>query len=243
MDISLLPARIDDLCLQCTKTSAPKFLGFLTPSEAAVALAVLKNRERYSFFGGYDGAERTCVCVMPDWCDEAVFPITAITITYRKSDSLSHRDFLGALMALGIARETIGDILVESGRAVVFVLGEIADFVITQITKIGSVGVALQKGMTPPLPNASAVLACSDTVASLRLDCVIASICNFSRAAAVEVIADGLVAVNSVALTKATSSVREGDVITVRKKGRFKITACDEYSKKGRIILKYDKYI
>ncbi len=243
MDIKLLPARVGDMLLLCQKTSVPKFLGFLTPTEAASAAASLKNTDKFCFFGGYEGAERTYLCLMPDWCDEPFFPITAITLTYRKGDRLSHRDFLGALMALGINRETIGDILIEDGRAVVFAADDIADFIMTQITKIGSVGVTLQKGYTEPLPNTATVLSLSDTVASLRIDCVIAALCGFSRGASADAVADGRVSVNSVAVSKTTLCVKPNDVITVRQKGRFKITACDEYSKKGRIILKYEKYI
>ncbi len=243
MDTGLLPARVDDLLLQCQKTSAPKFLGFLTSAESLVAVSSLKASDRYALFGGYEGAERAILCFMPDWCDEPIYPITAITFSYRSCDKLSHRDFLGALMALGINRETVGDILIENGRAVVFVHNDVADFIMSQIVKIGSVGVNLQKGYVTPLPNASSVKACSDTVASLRIDCVVASICDFSRNSAAEAISDGRVYVNSVGVSKATLCVKNGDIITVRQKGRFKITSCDECSKKGRIILKYDKYI
>lgn len=66
MDIDILPARVSDLKNICEKTSAPKFLGFLTQSEAAVCEGQLKGREKYRFFGGYDGAERTVLCVMPN---------------------------------------------------------------------------------------------------------------------------------------------------------------------------------
>ncbi len=243
MDIELLPARINDLSQQVFKTSIPKYLGFLTPAEALTASNVLKNTERYAFFGGYDGAERTMVCIMPDWCDEPVFPITAITFTYRKEYGLSHRDFLGALMALGINRETIGDILIEDGRAVAFVLDGISDFIFSQIAKIGSVGVSVSKGFREPLPGASSVLQCVNTVASLRIDCVVSSLCGLSRGAAADAITDGRVAVNSAAVSKPTVSIKNGDIITVRQKGRFKITGCDSLSKKGRIVLKYDKYI
>lgn len=243
MDIKLLPARIDDLKGLCAKSNSPKFIGFLTAEEAAVAVKQFKSDDKYSLFGGYDNAERVMLGILPDWCDEPQFPIKAITFTYRECDALSHRDFLGALMALGITRETVGDILVERGRAVAFVLDDVSKFVFTQINKIGNVGVALTEGYTAPLPNLSQKQSFSVTVASTRLDCVVASLCGMSRGQATEQIADGCVSVNSVCVTKPTVNIRAEDKVTVRKRGKFEIKTCDEFSKKGRIILKYNKYI
>lgn len=243
MDNNLLSARIDDLKCLCEKTAVPKFIGFLTAEEATVAVNGFKNGGKYILFGGYDGAERVMLGVLPDWCEEPVFPIKAISFTYRNCDVLSHRDFLGALMALGIARETVGDILTEPGRTVVFVTSDIAKFVLSQIKKIGSVGVTVNEGFTEPLPNANRKQSFSVTVASTRLDCVVAALCTMSRSVAAEYIADGFVAVNSLSVVKPTVSVKQNDKVTVRKRGKFEITSCDEYSKKGRIILRYDKYV
>lgn len=243
MDIKLLPARVDDLKKLCDKSNSPKFIGFLTAEEAAVAVKQFKAGDQYSLSGGYDNAERVMLGILPDWCEEPVFPIKPITFTYRECDALSHRDFLGALMALGIMRETVGDILVEKGRAVAFVTDDVSKFVLTQIEKIGNVGVTLTEGFVEPLPNASKKQSFSVTVASVRLDCIVAALCGTSRGDATEKIADGYVSVNSVCVTKPTVNVKAEDKITVRKRGKFEITSCDEHSKKGRIILKYDKYI
>ncbi|MBR3591746.1 MAG: hypothetical protein IKL46_02720 [Clostridia bacterium] len=243
MDIKLLPARIDDLKQISEKSNSPKFIGFLTAEETAIAVKRFSINEKHTVFGGYEGAERVMLGVLPDWCDDPIFPITAITFTYRTCDKLSHRDFLGALMALGITRETVGDILIEDGRAVVFVTSDISKFVLTQIEKVGNVGVTLSEGYDTPLPQMGKKLECSETVASVRLDCVVAAICNMSRTQASEKITDGLVMVNSVCITKPTLSVRAYDKITIRQKGKFEILSCNEMSKKGRIILKYNKYI
>lgn len=242
MEINLLPARIGDLKQLCEKTKSPKFIGFLTADEVAVAVKQLKY-DRYDIFGGYYGAERVVLGVLPDWCETPHFPITAITFTYRTCDTLTHRDFLGALMSLGITRETVGDILIEPGRAVAFVLNDISKFIFTEISKIGNVGVTLAEGFAEPLPQLGKKQSFVVTVASMRLDCVVASLCGISRKEASEKISDGCVSVNSICTEKATQNVVAGSKITVRKKGKFEITACDEHSKKGRIILKYDKYI
>ena len=243
MDIKLLTARINDLKQICQKSNSPKFIGFLNTEETAVAVKQFNRAEKYTFFGGYDSAERVMLGVLPEWCDDPKFPIAAVTFSYRMCDRLSHRDFLGALMALGITRETVGDILIEDGRAVVFVTSDFSKFVLTQIEKVGNVGVTLSEGYDTPLPQMGKKLECSETVASVRLDCVVAAICNMSRTQASEKITDGLVMVNSVCITKPTLSVRAYDKITIRQKGKFEILSCNEMSKKGRIILKYNKYI
>lgn len=243
MNIELLKARIDDIKNICEKTNSPKFIGFLTGEETAVAKAQLKTTDNYQFFGGYDGAERVMLGILPDWCMQPVFPFKAVTFKFRDCDKLSHRDFLGALMALGIARETIGDILIEQGRAVVFVADNIIKFVFTQINKIGNVGVEIIEGFKEPLPQMGKKLSFVDTVASMRIDCVVSAICGTSRNQASEKIADGLVLINSICVTKTTANVKSGDKITIRKIGKYDITECDEHSKKGRIILKYDKYV
>ncbi len=238
-----MPARVNDLKQISYKSNSPKFIGFLTPEESSVAAKQFAIGEGYSLFGGYDGAERVMLGVLPDWCDEPVFLIKAITFKYRECDSLSHRDFLGVLMALGITRESIGDILVEKGRAVVFVADDISKFVLTQIEKVGNVGVALYEGFDEPLPQMSVKQSFSVTVASTRIDCVVAALCNTSRNKASEKIVEGLVAINSICTTKPTASVKSGDKITIRQKGKFEIISGNDFSKSGRIILKYNKYV
>ena len=154
MDAELLPARINDTEKLCEQTCTPKFLGFLTQAEAALARNILKNaRVRTDFFGGYDGAERVMLGCFPDWAEDFPYPISPLTVFFRKADVLSHRDILGSLMALGIKRETVGDILIEEGRAVVFVCGDVKEYILNQVEKIGRVGVNMTEGCSFPLPE------------------------------------------------------------------------------------------
>ena len=243
MDVKLLPARINDLKEIVRKSNSPKYMGFLNPEETSIAIKCFKQGEKYKLFGGYEDAERVMLGVLPDWCESPVFPIKAISFKFRECDSLSHRDFLGTLMALGITRETIGDILVENGRAVVFATDDVAKFILTQVNKVGNVGVTLNEGYAESLPSLGIKQEFSVTVASTRVDCVIAAICNMSRNGAAEKITDGLVSVNSICVTKPTLIIHEGDKISIRQKGRFQIISHNGYSKSGRIILKYNKYV
>lgn len=242
MDNKLFSARVNDLAELADKTSSPQFLGFLTEEEAAISNQILKNRFRYCYYGGYDDAERTMICLMPDWCESPVFPIVAVTFSYNSNYKLSHRDFLGSLMAIGITRESVGDILVESGRAVAFLKSQITDFVITQINKVGNVGVDVKSGFAEPLPQKGVLVSCTDTVSSTRLDCVISAVCGISRSSATELIEASKVSVNSLITEKVTKTLNEGDVLTVRGKGKFYIISASEHTKKGRLILNYNKY-
>ncbi len=243
MKSEILIARINDIFDISQKTNKPKFLGFLSREEIALAQRVLENRNAdFTVFGGFYGAERQMILCKPDWCDDVNFPITAVTFSYREVDTLKHRDFLGALMALGITRESIGDILVENGRAVAFFKDEVLEFVKSNVTKIGRVGVNLSVGFKQPLPESSKLIATSKTVSSLRLDCVVSALSDVSRNKAEEFINLGYVSVNSVVCEKATKQITEKDVVSIRSKGKFIIDSTNKKSKKDKIILEFKKY-
>lgn len=246
MEESILLARTQDAIRLCENSSFPKFVGFLTPDERAVVQSqISKFSHSCCFYGGYEDAERVYFGALPQWCEksEDFFPIEAITLNFRSCDKLTHRDFLGALMSLGISRETVGDILVGEGKAVIFISKDVADFVISQLEKIGRVGVTLQKGYTLPLPGLSQKQDFSDTIASQRLDCIVSSLAKCSRSKAEELISGGQVFVNSIPIEKTVKTVNEGDKITIRGKGKFEIVSLTDKTKKNRIILQAKKYV
>ncbi|MBE6749858.1 MAG: hypothetical protein E7560_01675 [Ruminococcaceae bacterium] len=244
MEQEILKARLTDTLEICSNSGKPKFLGFLSMEQSVYARLFLESRfKNFVVFGGYENAERVMVGCFPEWMEEKNFPIDAITITFRKNDKLYHKDFLGSLMALGLKREAIGDILIEEGRAVIFVSSDITKYVLTQIEKIGRTGVAVCLGFKEPLPRREELLEFSSTVSSERLDCVVAALCSISRTQAVEKILEGLVSVNSIPCEKVTKALCEGDVVTVRTKGKFIIEALSEKTRKNKIILRYKKYV
>ena len=244
MDSDLFLARIDDTADIAERSSKCKYLGFLSPEQAMAAEKRLKNRNvRYGFFGGYEGAQRVMLACFPDWAYGDEYPISAVTFKYRKSDSLTHRDFLGSLMGLGLTRESVGDILVGEGKAVVFLAEDICEYVISQTEKIGRTGVAAISGIEGDLPSAGSLADFTDTVASCRLDCITAALAGISRGDAVEKIESGFVSVNSFVTEKITSTVTDGDIITIRGKGKFIITSLKDKTRKNRVVLKYKKYV
>jgi RNA-binding protein YlmH len=246
MNSEIIPSRIKDAIRLCGSTSFPKFIGFLRFEEIAEAENVAKKLFcRYCFFGGYEGAERAFFGVFPDWCEETeeYFPIRALTLHFRKEDKLSHRHVLGTLMSQGITRESVGDILIEEGRAVVFLSEDIAEYVKTQTEKISGVGVKIVDGFSLPLPGMTGFESVTETVASARLDCVISALYGCSRNKAAELITSKMVARNGICSEKPTSVVAGGDTVNVKGKGKFKIESIDGRTKKDRLILKAKKYI
>lgn len=243
METDLLLARLDDLTDSVYHTDTPKFLGFLSAEESVLVSKRFKNQNvKFSLFGGFDGALRVMLCCKPDWCDEPSYPITALTVDFPPSFQLSHRDFLGSVLGLGLKREAVGDILIEQGRAVLFLSQDIAKYVMDNLTKVGRCGVKISEGFCLPLPQVALMRENSVTVASLRLDCVVSAISNCSRNTAAEFIESGLVSVNSVISQKSTKAIQCGDIISVRHKGKFAIVSCESVTKKGRIVLNYKSY-
>lgn len=244
MQNELLKARVKDLIESSISSCSPRFIGFLREEEKAFVKSLPHTGTQFTFFGGDTDCERLFLCVAPEnfvITDEA-FPITALTITFRAVDTLSHRDILGCLMALGIKRETVGDILIEKGRAVVFVGRDVAKYIAGQIERIGNVGVKVIQGVKYPLPQRYERLRETATVASARVDCVVAALVKSSRNKALELLAENCVTVNSVVCGKATKTVANGDKISVRGYGKYNVLSIEGITRKGRTVLITERY-
>lgn len=225
---------------------SPQFVGFLDEREVVLARQVLQEEgcENARLWGGYEGAERQMLGVFPDYwpASEEEFPIAAVTVRYRREDSLSHRDFLGAFLGAGVQRAAIGDILPDEGRCVLFLKEDTAPFLLSQIEKIGRVGVSLQRGCSLPLPQAHGFLPIEGIIASERLDCAAACLLGTSREKASVLIRTGMVQLNHRECTECSREIHEGDLLSVRSKGRFCIDRLGPVTKKGRICLAGRKY-
>lgn len=246
MDTSdtLLEARILDAAALCERRWQPQFLGFLDERQKAVATRFAKEAEGFLFWGGYDGAGRTMLGVFPtEEVDCSVFPLTGIEVSFRKADVLSHRDVLGSLMALGIKRETVGDILTQPGRAVFFLQSAAAPYVLENLVKIGRVGVRCTQSACPKLPPPGEMETLERTVASLRLDNVLSAVLPLSRSKCAALIGAGDVALRHEECRKTDAAVEAGNVISVRGYGKFRVDAVGSQSKKGRLHITMKRYL
>lgn len=243
---SLLLARAEDAVRLCDKHGYPHFVGFLDERQQSLLRSHLKRQQGISvcFWGGHEQAERTLLGVFPDFLpiDNEMFPLVALTCRYRDQAVLSHRDFLGTLMAHGIRRDKVGDILCFTGKTVVFVSEDIASYLCEQITKVGGEGVAITCGLDEPLHFARTYREVHMTIASLRLDNVVKALTGLSREKAASLITSGLVAHNHLPCQNVSKAVAEGDVLSVRGYGRFRVISAATRTKKDRIVLIAHQY-
>ena len=245
-DTELLLAQLRDAVFLCQKRGVPIFTGFLTEAEQTAATDFLRRQDiNWLLYGGFEEAERRMLGVFPNFAPPSPdeFPIDAITVTCRKTDKPEHRSVLGTLMAQGIERNCLGDILIEEGRCVFFCRPTVTPALLDNVTKIGGIGVTLSLSCQFPLPAAHGFRTVTDTVASARLDCIVAALCGVGRSQAEEWITSGCVLIRSVECKKVSQQVREGDTVTVRGKGKFVIDNMGDVTRKGRLILSARKYV
>ena len=244
----LLLAKIKDLFLMCDKHCEAKFSTFLDGGEQAVIEDELNIPYGYNTmrFGGYDGAERNIFGVFPEWQEARSedFPLTAIRFDVPKFRALTHRDYLGTLMSLGIDRNKTGDILIDENGAYFFVMSDIADYVVRNVAKIATIGV---KGhivdMSDFIPPSPKMEEKTCVCASLRLDAVLAAALNISRSASEKLIAAGSVKVNHRETTDRSGMLDEGMLVSVRNYGRFILKDMGNNTKKGRLHITVSKFV
>lgn len=232
----LFCSRIEDLTSLCYTRQKPVFSQFLSESKQALAQKVLQSIcfENYIFFGGSETSERKLLGVFYDKPEQSAFPVSAIEFKYRACDKLTHRDFLGTLMSLGIERDTVGDILVENGRTVVFVKNELKDYIESQIFKVGGAGVKLVHPDIDNLPQGRGTEEMRLTVSSLRFDNIVAAVSGLSRDKTAKLILSGETALNFSVTQNVSCQVKQGDTFTIRGKGKFKLEKILGVTKKGR---------
>lgn len=233
--------RLSDLCFISEKQGIPKFTPFLNEQEQFFAEAFLVQRKQpYSLWGGADCCVRKMLCVMP-YEDEADFPLFPVTVTYKKTFSLGHRDFLGSFMALGIGREQIGDILTGEGYAVVFCTQTAHDMIVNYVSKIGRVGVDISEGINKPLP-AVTFEESSAVVASMRADCIVSAVSGLSREKSADFIKSGNFTLNYEVCTNVSKSLSQGDIISLRGYGKLVLSDNGTETKKGKLRIALKKY-
>jgi len=242
---NLLLSHMEDLAGKAVKAGCAASR-FLTPAEARSVAGYFKHeRITPSFDGGYEGAERTrAIFVNADWGGyERTELFTALNIEYRSQDILGHRDILGAMMALGIERDTIGDIVAEEGRATLVCLPELGDYIVENFTKAGRAGVSVSVISLDELPIIQEELVIKTaTVASLRLDVVLCAAFGLSRTKAAELIAANRVSLNHLPCMQPANELEEGMLLSVRGLGRAKLLEVGGVSRKGRIFVRMGLY-
>ena len=248
-DDRVLLAKLWDKINAGIRRNIPANTCFLSPREQEMARFLFGDVPGLSFFGGYEEAERRMLVYLPDYLDEESLydedsPMVCLRAAFFEEDALSHRDFLGALMGAGIARETVGDICVGKGCCDFFVTVEIAAYIEQNFLSAGRTRLHLSKihlrDAAIPEPEVKEI---KDTVASLRLDSVISSGFRIGRSLAAQYINAGKAAIDGLPCEKADKPVSEGAKISVRGLGKIKLQTVNGKTKKDRISITIHRYI
>lgn len=245
-DEALLGRRILDLDMLCEKRHCPTSTFFLTEQEQTYCASIVHLLDSYCrLFGGYDSAERCVAILLPDESyemDEEELPFGVLRISYQQK--VGHRDILGSILGLGIERAAIGDILVFDNECFVFAMRDMAAYILRELVRIGRQSVSVEavrlEDVRIPEVKTEEINA---TVASLRVDCIIAEGFRLSRETAKTAVERQLVSLNHRIIGTPSQSVKENDVISLRGKGKIILTSVSGESKKGRIWVKILRYV
>ncbi len=245
----LLLAKLWDKINSGMRKNIPASTCFLSPRELEMARYLFGEPEGLYAFGGFREAERKMLVFLPEYLEESALmeedsPIVCLRCTFYEQDSLSHRDFLGALMGAGIGRETVGDICVDKGSCDFFVTDEIAPYILSSFTSTGRTRVHVEK---IPLADAHIpapeIREIKDTLASLRLDSVISSGFRIGRSLASQYVTAGKASIDGLPCEKPDKTVAEGMKISVRGLGKIKLHAVNGKTKKDRISVVIHRYV
>ena len=235
-DDKILIAQIDDKITMCENKNKIEYTDFLDLAQIELVQNYIEKLkiENYISYGGFDQAERKMFVIYPERFNSTVVEknlsnivkIVRIQLPEDLKGKYTHRDYLGAVIKLGVKREKVGDIVVDNDGADIIVDKDISKFLVENLRPV-----EIKKEERDII------------VASLRMDNVISELARCSRNKALDIINMERVFVNFQCETKKTKQIKTGDMITIRGKGRFYIKELVGQTRSGRIIVKIEKYI
>ncbi len=232
----------------CFRRDVPTNTDFLNLSEQTIFQYVsgMLPPVRYVLSGGFESSERKVVCFLPSYEEELIDPpydcVKIDPVNRKFAEELSHRDYLGAIMNLGIERSMLGDIVIKDGTAYVFALKKMSRYLTESLTTIRhtSVTAAITEDAGDILkPEFEEI---QGTVSSVRLDSIVALCGRLSRTKAAAYIESEKVFVNGQIVTNVSRSMKDGEIISVRGIGKFKFDSAGGQTKKGRTVVTLLKY-
>lgn len=246
----ILKGRISDLAKSAYHQNVYKYSQFLTPEELTMAKELSSSLSYITMrdFGGHPLSERRILCFgsEEEFGYPENYPITIIRISpliEKFSDTLSHRDYLGALMNLGVKRETLGDIMIKEPVAYVFCLTSISEYIVENLTKIKHTHVKCEI-TDVDIPDLKPTLKDEEfPVASLRLDGIIANLTKSSRKETLQFFENKLVTLNGNITGRNSILLKEGDTFSVRGYGKFIFIGVKGNTKKGKLFIHVKRYV
>lgn len=250
MEEEFLQKRFVDLANQSYRNSVYTFTGFLSASEQDLFYRIHPQigQISYKLFGGVEGCERQMLRFGSEeqLGYEEAFPICCVEIrptAPKFADKLSHRDFLGALMNLGIERSTLGDIFIADKTGYVFCHEKVADYMLASVDRIRHTSVKCKllqeapEAVKPTLKEEHLI------ISSERLDVVVAKLFHLSRSQSLLLFREKKVFVNGRCMENNSGVCKAGDVVSVRGYGKFIYGGCIHETKKGNLNITLERYV
>ncbi len=245
-----LAKRFAELADKSYKCNQFFFTDYLSLEDVALLRKTMEKEKYYDFslFGGATGCMREIARFgnVESIGYEMPYPILVIKVQpllQKFADTLSHRDFLGALMNLGIKREKIGDIIIRNNEGYIFVVDKIADFIVENLTKIKHTNVRCSIEEISQIEVSYETKTLEVLVPSLRIDAIIAKKCNMSRSKVLEFMREKKVFLSGRVMENGSYNVKEGDVITVRGYGKMIFVKISGETKKGKIYVTIEEFV
>ena len=242
-DTELIKKRLAELADRSYSKGQFTFTQFLNMAELSVFYEMQKvlHYAKPTVYGGYDGAERAVIRFgdPEELGYEEAFPMDLLEISpvaEKFADDLTHRDFLGALMSMGIERELLGDIIVTGKKAYLFCMSHISGFLTDNLTSVKHTTVSVRRSEPEEFQNDYHGFENEKQiqVQSERCDAVIAKVYNLSRSEAMEYFRQKKVFVNGRINENTSLMLKEGDCVTVRGFGRFRLKTKGGLTRKGK---------
>lgn len=244
----LFRKRIQELAETAYSRDVPVHTDFLNLNEQTIFRSISGSLPpvRYEMTGGYGMAERKVVCFLPSYEEVLTEPpfecLKIVPVNAKFAEVLTHRDYLGAVMNLGIEREMTGDILINGQEAFLFVMKTMSDYIAGSLASIRRTAVSVTPVtdvLDVPGPEYEEI---TGSLSSNRLDSVVALAGRLSRGKAAALIEGEKVSLNGQIVVSSSKPLKEGDILSVRGLGKFRFAGTGQETKKGRIMTTVWKY-
>lgn len=249
-EIDLLKRKILDTASQAFHHNIYTYTNFLSISDLSVVFSIKKELSfiEYDIYGGNPICERQLIRFgsPAEYGYDAGYPITTLKISplsVKYAEKLEHRDYLGALMNLGIERELIGDIIIKDTDAYIFCISHIADYICDNLDTIRHTHIKCTvcdedvPALKPELEEIRLI------AASVRIDAVVASITKLSRANSNELFSSKKIFVNGQCMENKSMHLKPNDILVIRGTGKFIYIGDEGETRKGRTYLTLKKYV
>lgn len=251
-----------DLSRRAENKNMITYSNFLNLNEISILCQTTKELYcSFELFGGYEHAERKMAAFLSGLypaqnesfgsgtlfsCTHAVeYPISAICISPlhpKFSESLTHRDVLGSLMGLGIKREMLGDIVFQDAKIIVLCTNSICSYLMDNCRQIRHTNVQCEEISIFDFTYEPSFLEKEGSVASFRLDTIIADVCKLTRSHAQKLISEGNAFINSQRILNNDYTCQNGDILSVRHYGKYIIETSDKTTRKRKMKYRYKIY-